>query len=63
MIKIELGQEVYENQDYITCESGEFDPYDLVKCKKKNEVECNTCAFLASQIINSNDESSLRTDL
>lgn len=63
MIKIEINQEVYLNLEYITCESGEFDENDLVKCKKKNEVECNTCAFLASQIINPNDESSLRTDL
>lgn len=59
MITIKLNQEVYSNTNYITCEAGEFSPEQFVMCKHKSEVNNNTVMFLASQVINTQDESSI----
>lgn len=58
-IIISKNQEVECNINYITCEEGEFDPDQFVMCKHKNEIENNTVMFLASQIKNQDNESSI----
>lgn len=58
-INITIDQEVESNINYITCEEGEFYPDQFVMCKHKDEIENNTVMFLASQIKNENNESSI----
>ena len=48
---ISKGQPVAANPAYITCEGGEFEPHDFVKCKRADESTDNTVQFLAQQII------------
>lgn len=50
MIQIEKNTEVEANKNYETCESGEFNDDDFVKCHLKTELSENTVMFLASQI-------------
>jgi hypothetical protein len=52
MITIALHQEVAENKDYQSCESGEFSNDDFVMCKRKSDEILNTVMFLAHQIVN-----------
>ena len=59
MIKIEKNEEVQANTNYITCESGEFEETDFVLCKLKTELSENIVMFLASQIKNTTNESSI----
>jgi hypothetical protein len=59
MIKIEKNTEVESNINYITCESGEFNDTDLVKCRLKTKLSENTVMFLVSQIKNTTNESSI----
>ena len=51
MITIELGQEVYGNSDYITCQGGEFTEDSFVLCKKKTDEAENTVMFHAITIV------------
>jgi len=56
---IAKGTEVLCNQKYSVSEEGDFDDFDFVKCKLKNEDIENTVMFLAFQINQSNNESSI----
>lgn len=58
MVTIVLNQEVAVNTNYITCEEGEFNDFDFVLCKLKNEIDSSTVMFLATQINKIEDESS-----
>ena len=58
-IQIIKNQEVDSNSNYITCEEGEFELNDFVLCKEKTESNDNTVMFLASQIKNTTNESSI----
>lgn len=58
MIAIEKNTEVESNKNYITCESGEFNDNDFVKCKLKTESLEDTVMFLASQVKIQDNESS-----
>ena len=51
MITIEIGQEVYGNSDYITCEAGEFEPDQFVLCKRKGEAAEDTVMFHAQSVV------------
>ena len=50
MITITKCQPVAANPDYITCEGGEFDMDEFVKCKRIDDATDNTVQFLARQI-------------
>jgi hypothetical protein len=50
MIMIELNTEVEDNTEYLTCQEGEFNEYDMVLCKHKEDVLDNTVKFYAIQI-------------
>lgn len=53
------GQEVLCNINYVTCESGNFDEFEFVKCKLKTDNANNTVMFLAYQINNIDNEGSI----
>ena len=53
------GQDVISNMKYITCESGNFDEFEFVKCKLKTDNADNTVMFLAYQINNIDNEGSI----
>jgi hypothetical protein len=52
------GADVLCNPKYSVSEEGDFEDFDFVKCKLKNENAENTVMFLAFQINQSNNESS-----
>ena len=56
MIKIGVNQIVVSNREYVSCQSGYFDPLDHVLCKRLNDESENTCSFLAKFIIEGFDE-------
>lgn len=54
MNEVQINQIVMDNRNYITCESGIFDDFDFVLCKRIiGESQDNSCAFLAISVVGS----------
>ena len=49
-ITITLNQIVMSNSNYVTCETGEYDPLEFVECRMHNDAGAPTCAFLAYMV-------------
>ena len=49
-ITVTIDQIVVDNPQYVTCEGGDFDAFQLVLCRRIDDEQFNTCAFLAASV-------------
>jgi hypothetical protein len=55
-LNVTVDQQVAENAQYVACQGGEFEAEQLVLCRRKDEANQNTCAFLAQSVAGISNE-------